>query len=423
MESGQEVLESRGLRDWRGELYATRRLCGQSCDVRAVELALRNPHSGHATTMSSIPPHSGGDATAGTPGNEAERSRPAVTPLAKPASRGLVAAIAIALAVAGVLAWLDVRVGADSLRSEVTKRLVDEEAAQAQARARDSDQSGELREAGAKLALLETRMAELSAQQAALDALYQDIAPSRDDILLGEVEQTLLLASQQLALAGNVLAALTALQLADSRLAGTNRPQMLPLRRALGRDMERLRAVPAVDVPGIAVKLDRALATVDTLPLAQDERLPEPLPVSVPKDEPSWLAFLRSAWVDVKGLVRIENSDRAAAPLLTPSQRYFLRENLRLRLLSARVALLSRDETSFRSDIVAANAWVKTYFDARTKSVQALTATLTQLGTTVMPTDLPDVNESLTALRTIKASRERAGVRAVTAPSAPARTQ
>lgn len=371
--------------------------------------------------MASIPPHSGGNAQADATGNPAARAPPAVTPLAKPASRGWVAVVAIALAVAGGLAWLDMRNVADALRSEVTKRLVDEEAALAQAKARDSDQSGELREAGAKLALLETRMAELSAQQAALDALYQEIAPSRDDILLGEVEQTLLLASQQLALAGNVPAALTALQLADSRLAGTNRPQLLPLRRALGRDMERLRAVPAVDVPGIAVKLDRALATIDTLPLAQDERLPEPSPAPAPKDAPAWLAFLRSTWSDMKALVRIEVSDRAAAPLLAPQQRYFLRENLRLRLLSARVALLSRDETSFRSDIAAANAWVKTYFDTRTKSVQALTATLTQLGTTVMPTDLPDVNESLTALRTIKASRERTVVRAVTAPSAPAR--
>jgi uncharacterized protein HemX len=114
-------------------------------------------------------------------------------------------------------------------------------------------------------------------------------------------------------------------------------------------------------------------------------------------------------------------SDRAAAPLVPPAQQYFLRENLRLRLLSARVALLSRDETSFKSDMAAANAWVKQYFDTRAKSVQALSATLTQLGTTVMPADMPDINASLTALRTIKASRERIGVRAVTAPSPPAR--
>ena len=169
------------------------------------------------------------------------------------------------------------------------------------------------------------------------------------------------------------------------------------------------------------MKLDRALAAIDSLPLAQDERLPEPPPAPPRPDDPAWLAFLRSTWDELKSLVRIEVSDRAAPPLVPPAQQYFLRENLRLRLLSARVALLSRDEASFKSDIAAANAWVKKYFDTRAKPVQALMATLTQIGTTVMPAELPDINASLTALRTVKASRERSGVRAVTAPAAPAR--
>jgi uncharacterized protein HemX len=252
--------------------------------------------------MDPIPPTSGSDTQQGASGNEPARSFsssvPPPTPLGKPVSRGVAAVVAIALAGIAALAWLDARSGAEALRSEMTKRLVDEEAALAQAKARDSDQTGELREAHAKLALVETRMAELQAQQASLEAMYHDIAPSREEILLTEVEQTLLLASQQLSLAANVPAAITALQLADGRLAGTNRTQLLPLRRALARDMERLKAVPAVDVPGIAVKLDRALATIDWLPLAQDERLPEPPPAPAPRDDPPWLAFLRSLWSD-----------------------------------------------------------------------------------------------------------------------------
>jgi uncharacterized protein HemX len=110
-----------------------------------------------------------------------------------------------------------------------------------------------------------------------------------------------------------------------------------------------------------------------------------------------------------------------AAPLVPPSQQYFLRENLRLRLLAARVALLSRDETSFKSDISAANTWVKKYFDTRAKAVQALMATLAQLGTTAMPAELPDVNESLAALRALNAGRERGGARSADAAPAPAR--
>jgi uroporphyrin-III C-methyltransferase len=350
------------------------------------------------------------------------RASPPATPLGKPVSRGIVAIVAIALAGIGGLAWFDARNSGEVLRADLTKRVADQDAALAQAKARDSDQTGEIFESRAKLALLETRMAELQTQQASLEALYRDIAPSRDEILLDEIEQMLLLATQQLSLAANVPAALTALQMADARLAGTNRAQLTPLRRAIAKDMERLKAIPTVDVPGVALKLDRALATIDMLPLAQDERLPEPAPVQVPRDEPAWLAFLRSAWNDMRSLVRIEVSDRPAAPLVSPSQQYFLRENLRLRLLSARVALLSRDEASFKDDIVAANAWVKKYFDMRAKPVQALTATLAQLVTTVIPADLPDVNDSILALRAVKAGREhRAEAGSASAPPTAAR--
>jgi len=370
--------------------------------------------------MDPTPPIAGSAAQAAASGQGTARMPPPATPFAKPVSRGVLSLVAIGLAGITGLAWLDARNDAGTLRSEVTRRLTDEDAALAQAKARDTDQSGDLREAHAKLALLETRMGELQAQQASLEAQYHDIAPSREEVLLNEVEQILSLASQQLSLAANVPAALAALQLADARLAGSNRAQLTPLRGALARDMDRLRAVPGVDVSGIAVKLDRALAGIDTLPLAQDERLPEPS--ALPRrDDPPWLAFLRSTWDELKSVVRIEVSDRAAAPLVPPAQQYFLRENLRLRLLAARVALLSRDESSFKSDIAAANAWVKKYFDTRTKPVQALTATLTQIGTVVMPAELPDINASLTALRTVKASRERIGVKAATAAAAPAR--
>jgi uroporphyrin-III C-methyltransferase len=371
--------------------------------------------------MDPTPPISGDIVQSVESGADATPMPPPVTPFAKPVSRGVAFLVALVLAGVAGLGWLDARSSADAKHADLMKRLVDEDAALAQAKVRDADQTGDLREAHAKLALLETRMVELQAQQASLEALYHDVAPSRDDILLTEVEQILLLASQQLSLAANVPAALTALQLADGRLAGTNSAQLTPLRRALSRDMDRLKAVPAVDVPGIALKLDRALASIDTLPLAQDERLPEPPPVKQQKDDSAWLAFLRNTWDELKSVVRIEVSDRAAAPLVPPAQQYFLRENLRLRLLSARVALLSRDESSFKSDIVAANAWVKTYFDTRTKPVQALMATLTQIGTTAMPADLPDINESFTALRTMKASRERTGVRAASVPAAPSR--
>ena len=119
--------------------------------------------------------------------------------------------------------------------------------------------------------------------------------------------------------------------------------------------------------------------------------------------------------------MRIEVSDRPAAPLVTPSQQYFLRENLRLRLLSARVALLSRDEANFKADVRAAKGWLDKYFDMRVKPVQALSAMLAEMAAIPMPSDVPDISASLEAVRTLKPVRERAPDKpAKPAPAVPA---
>jgi uroporphyrin-3 C-methyltransferase len=326
----------------------------------------------------------------------------------------MVAAVALILAVLGVVAWIDARREGQALRSEVAQRLTNTDAALAQAKTTQSDLANALRDAQAKIALLEARLAESQSQQAALETLYRELAPSRDELALTEVEQVLVLASQQLALAGNVQAALVALQLADGKLARMDRPQLAPLRRSLARDMDELKAVPFVDVSGISAKLDQAIATIDSLPLAKDERLPPPQADAPPSNEASWLRFLREVWADAKSLVRIEVSDRPAAPLISPPQAYFLRENLRLRLLAARLALLARDDKSFRTDLSAANAWVNRYFDTRVKPVQVISSNLTQLAATQMPAAMPDLSRSLESLRTLRIPREQAPERAPT---------
>jgi len=345
----------------------------------------------------------------------ANSSRPG--PFAQPASRGLLGVLVIAVAIVVGGAWFEGRESQRTLRTEVAKRLTDADAALAQAKVRESDLANELREAQAKLALLETRLGESQTQQASLEALYRELAPSRDELALNEVEQVLLLASQQLAIAGNVQAALAALQLADAKLARVDRPQLVALRRALARDIDKLKSVPYIDVAGMSLKLDQAIAAIDSLPLAKDERLPVPVAAPPAADEPGWRTMLREAWAEVRALVRVEVADRAAAPLVPPPQQYFLRENLRLRLLTARVALLSHDDAGFKADVTAANAWIKQYFDTRVKSVQALSATLVQLAATPMPAELPDIAASLTAVRTVKAARERAVERAAGVPT------
>jgi len=356
------------------------------------------------------------EAVAGTP-----REPSANATAARPASfargrfggaRTILVALAVLVLVALAAIWLDARRAQQELRREVAQRLTEIEAASVASAKAQGQLAADLRDALAKVTLLEARLAESQSQQAALEALYRDLAPSRDEIALTEIEQVLLVASQQLMLAGNVPSALAALQLADARLQRLERPQFLPLRRALTRDMDRLKAMPFVDVPGMSLKLDQAIAAVGTLPFAMDERLPPPQPAASPADEPTWRRALREMWNEIRQLVRIEVADRPAAPLLAPSQQYFLRENLRLRLLAARIALLNRDDASFKADLNAADAWLKLYFDTRTKAVQTMQATFKQLAATPMGGDMPDLGASLEALRVLRLAQERAPARA-----------
>ena len=321
-------------------------------------------------------------------------------------------AVVVLALLAGGYAWYEQRRVTQSLRSDVAQRLTAADAAAAQARARESDLGNEMRDAQAKLALLEARVAEFQSQQASLEALYRELAPSRDELALAEVEQILVLASQQLSLGGNVQAALAGLQVADGKLARLDRPQLAPLRRALAHDMDRLKAVPYVDVAGISIKLDQLIGGIDALPLAKDERLPPPRTAASVRRRSPMAAFParpveRLAQRDPRRGVR---SSRSAA--VTPQQSFFLRENLRLRLLSARLALLSRDERAFRADLQAASGWLKQYFDLQSKPVQAALATLAQQSAVPMPGEMPDLAGSLDAVRTLKAVAERTPERA-----------
>ena len=352
--------------------------------------------------MQTIPPKPDRDLEAA----RAEPSKAAAPARGSFALRTLWLVVILAV-LAGGYAWYEQQRATQSLQSDVAQRLQAADAAVAQARVRESDLANSLREAQAKLALLEARTSEFQSQQASLEALYRDLAPSRDELALSEVEQILVLASQQLVLGGNVQAALAGLQVADAKLARVDRPQVAPVRRALARDMDRLKAVPYVDVAGISIKLDQLIGIVDTLPLAKDERLPPPAPAAIPPDEPAWVRFLRDVWNDLRGVIRIEIADRPAAPLVTPQQSFFLRENLRLRLLAARLALLARDERSFKADIQAASAWLRQYFDVQSRPVQAALATLAQHAALAMPGEMPDLAASIDAVRTLKAVADR----------------
>ena len=332
-------------------------------------------------------------------------------PVAQPQRRSRLAVLALLLALAATALvasqWYDTRKRFDDLQQDVARRIAEADAMNRETRSLAGQSRDDMRDVVARLGQLEARMVETQNQRLALESLYRDFSSSRDEWVLAEIEQALLIANQQLQLAGNVRAALIALETADARLARLDRPQLTALRRVISQDMDRLKAAPNVDVVGMALRLDNVMKAVDSLPLAMEER---PLPAddeAVPANGGFWADLWHETVQELRRLVRIQNAEKPEAPLLSPEQAFFLRENLKLRLLGARLALLARDETSFKADLDAASQWLQRYYDGGNKPVAAAMSTVKQLAQSEVSIELPDISTSLDAARNLKMVRER----------------
>ena len=320
-------------------------------------------------------------------------------------------ALVVAVLAAAAFAWLwnDYRGEMGALRHEVAKKLSDTETQSKESRIVSEQVRAAVADAQVKLGVLESRLAESQSQQIALESLYQELSRNRDEWAHSEIEQSLYIASQQLALAGNVKGALIALQTADARLQRMDRPQLTALRKAINRDIERLKAAPHVDTVAISVRLDGLIGQVDKLPLSMEVRPQQELvPAKADEAEPGvWKRLWRDAWAELKQLVRVQRIDQADVPLLAPQQAYFLRENLKLRLIGARLALLSRDSASYKADLKAARDWLARYYDTRNNHVAYAQGMLRNLHDAEVSIEPPEITATLEAMRTLRTARER----------------
>jgi uroporphyrin-3 C-methyltransferase len=304
--------------------------------------------------------------------------------------------------------WLDGHRAISDMQQQLAKKIAEMDGSSKANQMLLTQSQDQVRELFAKVATLESRYAESQNQRAALETLYNDLSISRDETALAEVEQMLLIAAQQLQLSANVKAALIAVQSADARLQRMNRPAFNGLRKAISQDMNKLRALPSVDITGINFQLNNLITAVDLMPLAYQHRAANEVVAQAvpPKDETVWQKLLREIWQEVKQLVRIENTGNAEIPLLPPNQEFFLRENLKLRLLSARLALLSRDEDSFKQELKTAQLWTARYFDGKSNEGMRMSDGLKKLAASDISIELPDISTSLQAVRNYRLTRE-----------------
>ncbi|MGE5320370.1 MAG: uroporphyrinogen-III C-methyltransferase [Hyphomicrobiaceae bacterium] len=307
----------------------------------------------------------------------------------------LVAVLALA---AAAWSWSDSRERIRDLKTELGRRLAEsgKDVNQSVLLARNADDA--MRQIGEKVARIDSEMATSQQQQLAIESLYKDLAQGRDQWTLAEIEQVLLTAAQQLQLAGNVKAAIIALESADTRLQRLNKPQFTALRRAIAADLANLRAAPTVDEVGMSARIEALVAHLASWPLASaqaSEAVPAPRSTKATN-------FGQEVLAELKQLVQIRRVEGNEAVLLAPDQAYYLRENLRLRLLSARLALLSHDQGAFRADLQAVAQTLERYFNTRDAGVADAIKEVKRLSSLQIVIKLPGIDASLAALDAYK---------------------
>lgn len=286
-------------------------------------------------------------------------------------------------------------------RQELAGRMAEGNGASKELRGLTEQALSAARATDAKLAVLETRVNESAGQYNTLNGMYQELTKNRSDWLLSEVEHTLAIASQQLQLAGNVTAAISALQMVDARLSKFDQPQLITVKKAVATDLEKLKALPVLDSVGLTVKLDRLMLSSSSMPLVVDaHHLQDKQSTKrVADTAPFWERLVADISQSLGELVHIRRMDKPEALLLSPEQSFFLRENLKMRLLDARLALLQRDGTTYSADINAAQDYVQRYFDGNAPATRQWLATLQELKSAPLSVTLPDLNASLKAVR------------------------
>ncbi|MFM7802719.1 MAG: uroporphyrinogen-III C-methyltransferase, partial [Limnohabitans sp.] len=270
-------------------------------------------------------------------------------------------------------------------------------------------------ETAAKVSLLELRLNEVALQRTQLEELIQSLSRSRDENLVVDIESALGLAQQQAELTGSVQPMLAALQTAQKRLAKVPQPRLAPVMRAIQLDIDRLQSTSTTDIPGLLIRLDELVVLIENLSLVnavgsahraskalKTESLPSWSLIWQTKD---WSGMGQRLWAEVSSLVRVSRIEQPDAVLLSPEQSFFVRENLKLRLLNARLGLLSRQMSSARNDLALAERELTRFFELDNRQGQTAKTLMKQVQLQMLQTNMPRLDSSLSALATAAAGR------------------
>jgi uroporphyrin-3 C-methyltransferase len=327
------------------------------------------------------------------------------------------------VALAGVV-WQSQRLS--ETQAELARRLVDTRAETVAAVSSANKAEAMVNEMSARLGVAELKVSEVSLQRSQLEELILTVSRSRDDSLVFDLETSIRLALQQSQLTGSPQPLMAALQAAANRIERAAQPRLNPVQRAMQRDIERLQAASLLDVPQLIARLDEMVRQSDTWSFRNEAMLrltpsevqvpevldtpsvvpasaPETLSISLWQQANAWrVQWTEKIWSSViaatSDLVRVSRIDSPEAALLAPEQSFFLRENIKLILLNARLALLAGKLDTARADLATAHDLLSRYYNDQTGLVRVAMVTLEQMQKDVLQDPIPRPDETLQAL-------------------------
>jgi len=342
--------------------------------------------------------------------------------LPRPLVWGVSAVGLAALLVSGLL-WKRL----SDIQEQLARQSADSGAVAVEARTLARQAQEMARETAARQAVSDNKLAEVAMQRAQLEELMQSLSRSRDENLVVDIEASLRLAQQQSQLTLSPEPLLAALRAADYRLARVSQPRLARVRAGITRDIDRIKAAAVTDVPSLLLRMDELARTLEEVPVANAvgpgagaASAASALPTaSAPARSASasasasaggtgqawWMQWLANVREEARGLLRVSRIDQPDASLVSPEQSFFLRENLKLKLLNARLSLLARQTDLARADLATVAQALGRYFDPNSRKTQAALAALQQMQAQLRNLDLPRIDETLALLDATAAGR------------------
>lgn len=227
-------------------------------------------------------------------------------------------------------------------------------------------------------------LAKLAEEQNELQGQLNKLAQrSPTHWMISEAEYLVNMAGRKLWLEKDPLTAINLLKSADETIASMNNPTLLPIRKALAKDIAMTASIQTTDIEGSVLALDTLIEQLEKLPLNRaNVETDVPEDTTITGDLNDWQSNLGKTWKALtQDFITIRHRTADAPVLLAPDQQWYLVENIRHKLLQSQLALYRYDKDSYHQSLMMARKWLQTYFDNKDSKTTEAIAEIDKLAT------------------------------------------